>query len=258
MKFERECHLVQQALRSFAPRLRELPREVADKGGDLGPLTDLDRYVDARLHDSLHAAFPADGWISEESPGRAGGERQWIVDPIDGTREIVAGIPEWAVSVGLWTRGEPSYGWLYNASRDVLWHGGPGLGAWAEGDTRRAVRVREPGPLEALAIAVSRSDLRRGLVPQVNPAPLPIGSIAYKLGLVAAGEIDATVSVTPKNPWDIAGGIPIVIGAGGKVVRLSDGAALTPMDTHALQEGGLVAAHPGIIDEIRRRYSGRR
>ena len=251
-RFERECRLVGEALRSLKSRLCELPREIKDKGGDLGPLTDLDHAVDGELHRVVHDSFPADGWISEESAERPGGERQWIVDPIDGTREIVAGIPEWAVSVGLWEDAKPAYGWLYNASRDVLWHGGPGLGAWADG---RAVRVREPGPLESLAIGVSRSDLSRGLIPAVSPPPRPIGSIAYKLGLVAGGEIDATVSLTPKNAWDIAGGIPIVIGAGGKVVRLSDGVSLATMDARALQEGGLIAAHPRVIDEVRRRYS---
>jgi myo-inositol-1(or 4)-monophosphatase len=258
MTFARERRLIGEALRAFKPRLRELPREVKDKGGDLGPLTDLDHYVDRALYRVVRAAFAGDGWMSEESAhepgsGRPGAGRTWIVDPIDGTREIVAGVGEWAVSVGLWENGAPAYGWLYNASRDILWHGGPGLGAWADD---RSVRVRAPGSIEALAVGVSRTDLKRGLIPEVSPAPTPIGSIAYKLGLVAAGEIDATVSVTPKNAWDIAGGIALVLGAGGSVVRLSDGSPIRALEGGALQEGGLVAAHPDAVDELRRRYRG--
>jgi myo-inositol-1(or 4)-monophosphatase len=262
VKFDLERRLLGEALRGFKPRLRELPREVRDKGGDLGPLTELDHYVDRELYRVVRAAFAGDGWISEESAhepgaGRPGAGRVWIVDPIDGTREIVAGVGEWAVSVGLWDNGAPAYGWLYNASRDILWHGGPGLGAWAEeGKMRRAMRVREPGPLEQLSVGVSRTDLGRGLIPETSPRPVAIGSIAYKLGLVAAGEIDATVSVTPKNAWDIAGGIALVLGAGGTVVRLSDGGALRALESGVLQEGGLVAGHPAVVEQLRRRYGG--
>jgi len=267
VKFDLECRLIGAALRGFKTKLRELPREVKDKGGDLGPLTDLDHHVDRELHRVIRESFPGDGWISEESAHEIGSAaldsarhsegagRVWIVDPIDGTREIVAGVPEWAVSVGLWENGAPAYGWLYNAARDMLWHGGPGLGAWA-GD--RPMRVRAPRPIDELSVAVSRSDLSRGLIPEVDPKPVPIGSIAYKLGLVAAGEIDATVSLTPKNAWDIAGGIAVVLGAGGRVLRLSDGSALGALDAQVLHEGGLVAAHPGAIDEIRRLYRGGR
>lgn len=257
MTFHSEHRLIGAALRAFKPRLTQLPQHVQDKGGDLGPLTELDHHVDRELYRLIRASFAADGWMSEESAHEQGSGRVWIVDPIDGTREIVAGVGEWAVSVGLWEDGAPAYGWLYNASRDVLWHGGPGIGAWAEeGERRRAVRVRAPGSIERLSVGVSRTDMSKGLIPQVKPVPKPIGSIAYKLGLVAAGEIDATVSVTPKNAWDIAGGIAVVLGAGGSVVRLSDGEPLKAFDSGVLHEDGLVAAHPDAVEELRRRYGG--
>lgn len=253
MKLQRERQTIESALRSFKQQLLQLPKQVQDKGGNLGPLTDLDRYVDQELYRVVQQQFPGDGWLSEESPREGGNGRLWIIDPVDGTREIVAGIPEWAISVGLWENGKLLYGWLYNAMRDILWQGGPGLGAWAN---QSLVQVKEPGLVNQLRIGISRTDIKKGLVPNVEPAPVAIGSIAYKLGLVAAGEIDATVSVTPKNSWDIAGGIAIVLGAGGSVIEYKSGASLTTLpDPHSLQEGGLVAGHPAAVEKIRALYS---
>lgn len=252
MTLQTERHIVEAALRSFAVRLLQLPKLVEDKGGDLGPLTDLDTYVDRALSAAIHTAFRDDGWISEESPHQSSNGRYWIVDPVDGTREIVAGIPEWAVSVGLWQDGRPLYGWLYNAQRGQVWHGGPGLGAWADD---RPVSVTIPKNPAAALVGISRTDIKKGLVPKVEPEPKAIGSIAFKLGLVAIGELDATVSVTPKNIWDIAGGIAIVLGAGGAVIQFSDGKPMNCIDDiHALQEGGLVAAHPSAVEAIRKLY----
>ncbi|RMF14959.1 MAG: 3'(2'),5'-bisphosphate nucleotidase CysQ [Candidatus Dadabacteria bacterium] len=247
-----EHDLIEPALRALGPRLLELPQQVQEKEGDLGPLTELDLYVDRTLSALLLEHFPDDGWISEESPRRTRDGRYWIVDPVDGTREVVAGIPEWAVSVGLWENGEARYGWLFNAQRDLVWHGGPGIGAWRD-DT--PIQVTRPASPDQARVAVSRTDTKKGLIPSVEPEPIAVGSIAYKLGLVAAGEIDATVSVTPKNIWDIAGGIPIVLGAGGAVIEYRSGASMAALDIDPpLQEGGLVAAHPDLVEQIRERY----
>lgn len=248
-----EHAVVEPTLRGFRERLLALPRLVADKGGDKGPLTELDLAVDAELSARLLAAFPADAWISEESPERPGGRRTWIVDPIDGTRECVAGIPEWAVSVGLWQDGRPLAGWIYNPPTDRLWFGGPGFGVTENGSP---VRVRRAAALPSLVVGVSRTDLAKGRIPAVEPAPEGIGSIAYKLGLVAGGHLDATISVTPKNIWDIAGGIPLVLGAGGAVIRFDDGAPLGEWSGGGLIEGGLVAAHPDWAEALRDLYRG--
>jgi myo-inositol-1(or 4)-monophosphatase len=248
-----EHAVVEPTLRGFRARLLALPKEVADKGGDKGPLTELDLAMDAELSAKLLAAFPADAWISEESPERPGGRRTWIVDPIDGTRECVAGIPEWAVSVGLWQDGRPLAGWIYSPPSDRLWFGGPGFGATENGTP---VQVRRAAALGDAVVGVSRTDLTKGRIPPVEPAPAGIGSIAYKLGLVAAGQIDATVSVTPKNIWDIAGGIPLVLGAGGAVIRFDDGAPLDEWTGGGLIEGGLVAGHPDWAEALRDLYRG--
>ncbi len=250
--FAHEHAIIEPALRSYRDKLLGLPKQVEDKGGDLGPLTELDLFVDGELYKLVHDKFPEDGWISEESPRESGNGRYWIIDPIDGTREIVAGIPEWVVSVGLWENNRPLYGWLYNGPTDTVWHGGPGIGCWANDQDCTVANVDN---LQDIVCGVSRTDIKKGRVPETDPAPEPIGSIAYKLGLVAAGTIHATVSVTPKNIWDIAGGIALVLGAGGTVIQFSDGKPMDHIeDIKALQEGGLVACHPDWAEELRKLY----
>jgi len=247
-----EHALIETTLRGYRDELLAVPAQVRDKGGDRGPLTEMDEKMDREIYAAVHARYPEDGWISEESPHEASSGRSWIIDPIDGTREFVDGIPEWAVSVGLYDRGRPLYGWLYNPPTGTLWHGGPGLGAWAD---QTPVRVAAPADLAAAVVGVSRTDTKKGIIPPLTPEPKGIGSIAFKLGLVGAGTIHATVSVTPKNVWDIAGGIAIVLGAGGAIVRFDTGAAIDTLDLHRKLDGGLVAAHPEWVEPIRALYA---
>lgn len=247
-----EHALIGATLRGYRDALLAVPAKVRDKGGDRGPLTEMDERMDRELYAAVHARYPDDGWISEESPHQAASGRYWVIDPIDGTRELVAGIPEWVVSVGLYEAGRPLYGWLYHPPSDTLWHGGPGIGAWAN-DT--PVRVAAPTTLREAVVGVSRTDTQKGIIPPLEPAPKGIGSIAYKLGLVGAGAIHATVSITPKNVWDIAGGIAIVLGAGGTVVRFDSGDPIRTLDMHTKLDGGLVAAHPEWAEPLRRLYA---
>jgi myo-inositol-1(or 4)-monophosphatase len=249
-----ESALVTPLLRGFRERLLALPTEIRDKEGDLGPLTELDLLVDGEVRATLARAFPGDALISEESPDRSGGSRVWILDPVDGTRELVAGVPEWAVSLGLWEGGTPRYGWIYHPPTDTLREGGPGLGAWKDDVP---ARPRAPAHFRDLVVGVSRTDIRKGLVPDVDPPPRPVGSIAYKLGLVATGDLDATVSLTPKRVWDVAGGIPLLLGAGAAVVGLRSGAPLDHLDRLRLEEG-FVAAAPVWIERLIATYAPRR
>ncbi|RMF29498.1 MAG: 3'(2'),5'-bisphosphate nucleotidase CysQ, partial [Chloroflexi bacterium] len=78
--------------------------EVKDKSPD-NPITDADREADRILRERITAAFPQDGWLSEETrddPTRLSRKRVWIVDPLDGTKDFIGGIPEFALSIALW------------------------------------------------------------------------------------------------------------------------------------------------------------
>jgi myo-inositol-1(or 4)-monophosphatase len=190
------------------------------EGGD--PVTEADELVDAEMRRILPE--PGEGWLSEESvddKDRLGKRRVWIVDPIDGTREFVDGIPEWCVSIGLIENGRPVAGGIHN----------PATGERITGTIDRGLSYQGPNPvsgrtcLDGARIGASRSEMRRGEWERFAGGSfeiVPMGSVAYKLSLVAAGRLDATWTLVPKNEWDLAAGVALLEAAGGWAV-LKDG-----------------------------------
>ena len=90
---------------------------------DHSPVTSADLAVNQMLRESLSAAFPEDGWLSEETPDnseRLDKKRVWIVDPIDGTRSFVRGLPEFCLSVALVENGVPMVAAIFNPSTGEL------------------------------------------------------------------------------------------------------------------------------------------
>jgi myo-inositol-1(or 4)-monophosphatase len=196
---------------------------VTDKSPD-NPLTDADLAADKLLRERLMALLPEAGWLSEEtrdSPDRLERERVWVVDPLDGTKEFVLGIPEFTVSVGLVEGGRPLLAVIYNPPTGELYYGQRGEGVFLNG---RAVTVSDRLEFPGARIDASRSERKRG---EFEPfeAMLDIktmGSIAYKLARVAAGQVDATWSRGPKNEWDICAGVLLIEEAGGVCHDLDD------------------------------------
>ena len=93
---------------------------------DRSPVTSADLAVNRILRDSLSAAYPHDGWLSEETPDssdRLNKKRVWIVDPIDGTRSFVRGLPEFCLSVALVDQGFPTVAAIYNPSTGEFFFG---------------------------------------------------------------------------------------------------------------------------------------
>lgn len=182
-------------------------------------LTQADLQANTVLKQTLLSAFPEDGWLSEESVDdetRLARRRVWIVDPIDGTKEFVKGIPEYAISVALVEEGKPCVAAVYNPATNELFHASIGGGTWL-GDQRVYCNQKVPNRLTLLA---SRSEYARGEWDAFMQHDVKvIGSIAYKLALIAAGKADATFSLGPKNEWDIAAGALLVEEAGGVVTN---------------------------------------
>jgi myo-inositol-1(or 4)-monophosphatase len=194
--------------------------EVARKpGGD--PVTEADRSV----NEVLRACLPRgdEGWLSEETsddPVRLGRRRVWIVDPLDGTREFVTGIPEWAVSIGLVEDGRAVAGGVLNPAQGQWFLGSDETGVTMNG---RPVRASSSARLESAVVLASRSELGRGEWARFDGQPFrvrPCGSVAYKLAQVAAGLADATWSLVPKHEWDVAAGVALVRAAGGTAFQL--------------------------------------
>jgi len=208
-----------EAVRPFTPGDIAFRRKEAR--GD--PVTAADEAADRVLREILPR--PGEGWLSEESiddPARLECDRVWVVDPIDGTREFIEGIPEWCISIGLLEAGVPVAGGIFNPATDELV-----LGSLEDGVTLNGVpaAVTEPALDGAISVLASRSEIRRGEWDRFQHdrfAVKPCGSVAYKLGLVAAGLADATWTLVPKSEWDVVAGTALVRAAGG-VVGLADG-----------------------------------
>ena len=195
------------------------------KEGRGDPVTAADHAVDRVLREILPQA--GEGWLSEESvddPSRIGRGRVWVVDPIDGTREFIEGIPEWCVSIGLLEDDVPVAGGIYNPATDELVLGSRETGVTLNG---APVRVTEATGRDPVTVLASRSEIKRGEWEGFGDEVVvvrPCGSVAYKLALVAAGLADATWTLVPKSEWDVAAGCALVR-AGGGVVTLVDGGA---------------------------------
>ena len=188
----------------------------ADSKGELGPVTRADREADGLLKRELRRLMPV-GWLSEEtadSRERLDAERVWIVDPLDGTREYVEGVEEYAVAIALVEADQPVLGVVHNPATGETFAAARGGGAYRNGSR---IQVREGD-----VILASRSETARG---EFEPFEgtwriTPVGSIQYKLAMVAAGEGAVTFSRGPKHEWDVCAGALIVAEAGGSVTDL--------------------------------------
>lgn len=242
-------------------RARLSPDAVRIKA-DGSPVTDIDWDVDLFLRSELTRLTPDAGWLSEESPddgSRSSAPRAWIVDPIDGTNELVAGRDEVAISVALVKRGSVVAAAVVNPLRGER-------GVWIDGEPPRFDGLAALPAATALSGAraiVSRTEASRGELRGLDGIfadVREVGSVAYKLLRVAAGADHVTYSVKPKREWDVCGGVGLVRAAGGRVVRL-DG---VPMEFNLADTripSGLVAGPPALVEaaarELRARLAGR-
>ena len=212
-------------------------------GGD--PLTAADTAVNAAIEAVLPR--PGEGWLSEEtadSEERLRCARTWIVDPIDGTREFVQGIPEWCVSIGLVEDGVPVAGGILSPAPGHRIVGSVETGVTLNG---QPVHTGERSSIAGALVLASRSEVKRGEWDRFFATDISVrnmGSVAYKLGLVAAGMADATWTLVPKNEWDVAGGAALVRAAGGEVYGL-DGQPRAFNQRSPLM-GGFIATAAGL------------
>jgi 3'(2'), 5'-bisphosphate nucleotidase len=206
--------------------------------GDKGPVTAADEASEQTLRTGLARVLPGVPVICEEAFDR--GEvvevatEFLLVDPLDGTREIIAGRPEYAINIALIAGGTPVLGILYAPAYGRV-YGGAGEhafkaplapGAPFDPDDARAIRAR-PRPKQLVA-TLSRSHLDPAseafLAGHSVERRIALGS-ALKFALIAEGTADVYPRLAPVREWDIAAGHALIAAAGGRVTR-PDGGAL--------------------------------
>ncbi|HIF29766.1 MAG: 3'(2'),5'-bisphosphate nucleotidase CysQ [bacterium] len=189
------------------------------------PVTIADYETDRYLLDFIGGEFPDDGWLSEETVDtkeRLNKSRVWIVDPLDGTKEFIEGVPHFSVSIALVEDGYPVVGIIYNPYTEEMFSAQKDKGASFNGSN---INISKKEQLKEASITVSRSEYRKKLWEKYSDnfgSIEPIGSVAYKLGLVGANKYDIFSTIAPKNEWDICAGDCIVREAGGLVKTIND------------------------------------
>ncbi len=195
---------------------------VGHKPGE-GPVTEADYAADDILRQRLMPLLEGSRWLSEESREVAPlihGEPTWVVDPIDGTREFLRGLPEWGVSVGLFVDDRLVLGAVGLPWEETV------LSGLVTADRREARSNGEPMPdlpddgiVER--VVVSRNDFeRRGIQYRLPYEVYPCGSAAVKLAIAAQNSGDVYFSTGPRSVWDIAGGTAVLRAVGGILLRV--------------------------------------
>ncbi|HEY1612956.1 MAG TPA: 3'(2'),5'-bisphosphate nucleotidase CysQ [Rhizomicrobium sp.] len=223
------------------------------------PVTEADLAVDRFLRETLEAARPDYGWLSEETgahPGRLPSDRYFIVDPIDGTTAFMKGRPHFSISVAVAESSHSIAGAVYNPILDEMFAAGLGQHTLLNG---APVGVHDCDAIEGCRMLAAQTMLTdpRWSVPPNTPWPqMQIetrSSIAYRMALVAAGTFDAAVFFTPKHDWDVAAADIIVREAGGLVTTM-EGDPLSYGSLATVQRSMICAGprlHALLLDKVR-------
>lgn len=231
---------------------------------DLTPVTAADEASEALIVAGLAEALPGVPVIAEEEAAArrlpSSIEPSFIiVDPLDGTREFLAGRDEFTVNVGIVTNGVPIAGLIAAPARGLLWRGVVGVGAErmhlrlgsgeAKAYGRTPIHTR-PAP-ERLTVATSRSHLDENTEDFLARLPLAkryLCGSSVKFCYLAQGEADIYPRLSPTREWDLAAGCAILAAAGGTVIRPRGGPVqFGRMPEKFLVPGFIAVGDPSVI-----------
>ncbi|OGR44275.1 MAG: hypothetical protein A2X35_02280 [Elusimicrobia bacterium GWA2_61_42] len=223
-------------------------------------LTEADLAAQKTVIALIRKAFPADGFMAEESPVEATpNKRFWIIDPLDGTTNYAHGFPAAAVSIGFADNGVIKAGGVYDPFRKELFLAARGRGAFVNG--RRLAVTRTPSVSKALLVTgfpydrAEKADFYCGFFSefmQLSHDVRRMGSASLDLCWLAAGRTDGYWEFGLK-PWDVAAGKLILEEAGGKVTDFAGGPwqELAAMGSQTLASNGRI--HAAMLRVIKRR-----
>ncbi len=229
-----------RAAGDIAKRYFKNAPDVTDKPDGAGPVTEADLAVNAMLEHELQQARRDYGWLSEEtedSTARLGTKRQFVIDPIDGTRAFIEGSKDWAHSLAVVEEGVVVAAAVYMPMRDLMFAAALGAGATCNGTP---IRVTDPDVADATVLGakinMQPQFWRHGQVPPMKRTFR--SSLAYRLCLVAQGQFDGMMTFRPSWEWDIAG---------GALIASEAGAVITDQHDHDLRFNNRHPQVPGVL-----------
>ncbi len=232
---ESEAASLLEAVRAAALRAGDAIVRIAHEGAhatrhkdDASPLTAADLAANAVILETLRAVDPGTLVISEETPYdvTALPDRFWLVDPLDGTREFLAGNGEYTVNVALVERGEPVLGIVHAPERGVTYAAARGMGASrSDASGTHAIGVRRDGRLAVVASRSHRAASLDAFLAALGPHDVVALGSSLKLCLVADGTAHLYPRLGPTHWWDTAAAHAVILEAGGTVTAL-DGTPL--------------------------------
>jgi myo-inositol-1(or 4)-monophosphatase len=203
--------------------------ENKSRTGGFDPVTQADRAAETAMRALIKRNFPEHGVVGEEfGAERPDAEYVWVLDPIDGTKSFICGMPVWGTLIALTRRGEPIYGLMHQPfTREKF--SGDGRGSSYRGPAGdRALRVRACATLQDAVLCTTSpllmNDADRQCFGRVETAVRlsRYGGDCYAYCVLAAGHVDLVIE-TELKPYDVMALIPIVEGAGGIVTTWDNG-----------------------------------
>lgn len=232
MTFKREVAAAKLMVQEAGALALDFERRgvTAETKADESPVTAADRACEKLMVDYIAREFPGDGVLGEEgAQSESANGRRWIIDPIDGTKDFVRGIPLWAVLIGLEQDGEIVAGAAYSPRQGLLLWAGRGAGAWANGQ-----RLQVSGKSEPSEAVLSFNGFNKPGVSRFGERWLPwmqrfwsVRSLggAVDAMLVAQGQADVWIEPGAK-PWDLAPLKLLVEEAGGRFCNFDGGSTI--------------------------------
>ena len=248
--------LANAAWTAIKPHFRNLSHVDNKLGAGFDPVTEADRNAETAMRALIEQVYPSDGILGEEFPEKPTTTgRTWVLDPIDGTRAFVAGLPVWTTLIALTDEtGAPLIGVIDQPVLSERYLGWPGGAALEQGGMRIPLKVSDCLTLGDATISTTDAFI---LTPgeqeswtQVRTTARIIryGLDAYAYARLAAGSIDL-VAESGLAPWDAAALIPVIRGAGGLACDWSGapampGGQLVCASSEALMEEALAVLKP--------------
>jgi len=249
MPFEHEIEVAKELAQEAGALALDYQRRgvTAETKADESPVTAADRACEKLILDRLAREFPDDGVIGEEGANRESRNgRKWIIDPIDGTRDFVRGIPLWAVLIGLEQHGEVVAGAAHCPRQGLLGWAAKGGGAWVNGAPARVSKITQPNQAVLSFNGFNKagvSALADRLLPWVGKfwAVRGLGG-AVDAMLVAQGQADVWIEPSAQ-PWDFAALKILIEEAGGQFASFAG--------KNTIYGGNAYACTPGLEPYVR-------